>query len=170
MGGLCRIGEKERRICRPPLTDNKPFRLLCGSSDSAVDGVVDQQQQLQYAAEALLPITLHPGQGALPAGVLTEHDPQREGSQPALHLVGGGRRIGFHTMLLRGEEYAVGRSGLRELQFLQQGVHFPDELHCAVEGNFGIQIGVANAAGQDPVMVIVDTDQRCLIQFVAHGF
>ena len=107
-------------------------------SDGAVKGAVDQQQQFQRAAEAFFQLSFHPGQRALPAGVLPEHDPQGEGRQTALLSGRSGRRIAFAFGLLRVGELPVFKKGLGELQILQQGVHFPEKLHGAVERNVGI--------------------------------
>ena len=101
-----------------------------------LQGAVQEQGQLQGAAEALLLAALGPEDGALPAGVLPEEDADIKGGQlprrALLHLAMGLLRLHHRAKAPHGGK-SLGRQLLvQEMLHLLEKIHQADERHPGV--------------------------------------
>jgi hypothetical protein len=116
--------------------------------------IADQKDQFQGAAEALLLLTLQPGDRALPAPVLAEQDPDGEGGQLP------GSMLDVATLSRQGRrrrESPHFRKCFGEIHGVENVFHFLQELCQGMKSPAFRQAGVVKSACGHGVYVRVDT-------------
>lgn len=130
-----------------------------------LQGAVQEQGQLQGAAEAFLLAALGPEDGALPAGVLPEEDADIKGGQlprrTLLHLAMGLLRLHHRAKAPHG-----GKSLGRQL-LVQEMLHLLEKIHQADERHLSHPSGALQAALQHAVWIGVHTDMD---RIAGHSF
>lgn len=130
-----------------------------------LQGAVQEQGQLQGAAEAFLLAALGPEDGALPAGVLPEEDADIKGGQlprrTLLHLAMSLLRLHHRAKAPHG-----GKSLGRQL-LVQEMLHLLEKIHQADERHLSHPSGALQAALQHAVWIGVHTDMD---RIAGHSF
>lgn len=130
-----------------------------------LQGAVQEQGQLQGAAEAFLLAALGPEDGALPAGVLPEEDADIKGGQlprrTLLHLAMGLLRLHHRAKAPHG-----GKSLGRQL-LVQEMLHLLEKIHQADERHLSHPSSALQTALQHAVWIGVHTDMD---RIAGHSF